>query len=375
MAISLARIREIEEATRGQVQNPLWHEYRKNRLNASQFGRALMAYASLRDYRSTKQLDRIRQGMVNPGNFTNPAVEWGIKHEATALAEYENHTGNKVIGSGIWLFPEGDLAASPDGIVVDRNDPSKYLGLVEIKCPYKCARERIRSGADWGKLLRYVDNSNRLISTHAYYHQIQGQLCAASLEWCDFVVWCPTALLIQRINLDPIWRSRTLVSLHRIYQWDLLAQEDRLNRNLVWPPVGVEEVDLENLFSLSKDVRSVFVYCLAVHLGRWIYLMTHSTENWEASCQREYDKAKEKFCYLCFLRHFLYLWEVQHSSSAQSAVVAKIRNSTWSIPLVAKIRNSTWSIPLVAFDEAKTQLLSLRYSHTITHPACFCCKV
>ena len=45
----------------------------------------------------------------------------------------------------------------------------------------------------------------------------------------------------------------------------------------------------------------------------------------------------------------LYLWEVQHSSSAQSAVVSKIRNSTWSIPMVA-------------FDEAKTQLLSLRYS-------------
>ena len=139
-------------------------------------------------------------------------------------------------------------------------------------------------------------------------------------------------------------------------------QEDRLNRNLVWPPVGVEEVHLENLFRLSKDVRSVFVYCLAVHLGRWIYLMTHSTENWEASCQREYEKAKEKLCNLCFLRYFLYIWEVQHASSAQSAVLAKIRNSTWSIPLVA-------------FDEAKTQLLSLRYSKTITHPACFCCKV
>ena len=333
MSISLVRIREIEEDTRGQVQNPLWHEYRKNRLNASQFGRALTAYASLRDYRSTKKLDRIRQGMVNPGNFTNPAVEWGIKHEATALVAYEKHTGNNVIPSGIWLFPEGDLAASPDGIVVDANDATRYLGLVEIKCPYRCAGERIRSGADWRKYLRYLDASNRLISTHDYYHQIQGQLCATGLEWCDFVVWCPTALLIQRIDLDPIWRSRTLVSLHRIYQWDILTQEDRLNRNLVWPPVGVEEVDLENLFRLSKDVRSVFTYCLAVHLGRWIYLMTHSTENWEASCQREYEKAKEKLCYLCFFRYFLYLWEVQHTSSAQSALVAKIRNSTWSIPI------------------------------------------
>ena len=49
MAISQEHIREIERVTVGQAQNPLWHEYRKNRLTASQFGRALTAYASLRD--------------------------------------------------------------------------------------------------------------------------------------------------------------------------------------------------------------------------------------------------------------------------------------------------------------------------------------
>ena len=74
--------------------------------------------------------------MVTSGNFTNAAIEWGTKHEATAVAEYVKHSGNKVIPSGIWLFPDGDLAASPDGIVVDKEDASKYLGLVEIKCPY-----------------------------------------------------------------------------------------------------------------------------------------------------------------------------------------------------------------------------------------------
>ena len=174
MALTQARIREIEYATLGQAQNPLWHEYRKNRLTASQFGRALKAYAALRDYNSTKQLDRIKQGMTNSGNFTNPTIEWGIKHEARAVAEYEKHSGNKVIASGIWLFPEGDLAASPDGIVIDPNDTSKYLGLLEIKCPYKCSREKIRSGADWRKFLPYLDNSNKLLRTRDYYQQIQG---------------------------------------------------------------------------------------------------------------------------------------------------------------------------------------------------------
>ena len=41
MELSQERIREIERATVGQRKNPLWHEYRKNRLTASEFGRAL----------------------------------------------------------------------------------------------------------------------------------------------------------------------------------------------------------------------------------------------------------------------------------------------------------------------------------------------
>ena len=85
MAISLERIREIEKATVGQAQNPLWHEYRKNRLTASQFGRALTAYASLRDYKSTNKLDEMRHWMVTSGNYTNPAIELGWKHEATYI--------------------------------------------------------------------------------------------------------------------------------------------------------------------------------------------------------------------------------------------------------------------------------------------------
>ena len=49
MAITQERIGEIEHATVGQSENSLWHEYRNNRLTASQFLRALTAYNAFRD--------------------------------------------------------------------------------------------------------------------------------------------------------------------------------------------------------------------------------------------------------------------------------------------------------------------------------------
>ncbi len=74
MSLSQERIREIERATGGQAQNPLWYDHRKNRLTASQFGRALTAYSSLGEYRSTHKLDEMRHVMVTSGYYTNPAT-------------------------------------------------------------------------------------------------------------------------------------------------------------------------------------------------------------------------------------------------------------------------------------------------------------
>ena len=181
---------------------------------------------------------------------------------------------------------------------------------------------------------------------------------------CDFVVWCPTGLLVQRINLDPVWRSTTIFFLHRLYQWNILRNEDRTNINLVWPPPGAEELDLDIIFSADptqNHVRSLFMYCLAVHLGRWIYHSVHSIGNWEECCLREYDRAITKFCCLCFVRYFLYLWEKENPSSGLP-------------PIVAKIRNSRWTIPLGIWEDVNRRLITLPFSNTIIQPACLCCK-
>ncbi len=44
MALTPERVREIAHLTIGQRNNPLWHDYRKNRFTASQFGKILKRY-------------------------------------------------------------------------------------------------------------------------------------------------------------------------------------------------------------------------------------------------------------------------------------------------------------------------------------------
>ncbi len=144
-----------------------------------------------------------------------------------------------------------------------------------------------------------------------------------------------------------------------------MRNEDRLSRHLVWPPPGAEEVDLDILFSADptqNHVRSLFIYCLACHLGRWIYHSVHSIGNWEECCRRDHYLAKEKFCCLCFLRYFLYRWETQNHSSPLSPVVAKIRTCQCSFP------DSSW-------DDAKARLVNLTFSNNRFQPPCLCCKL
>ncbi len=137
-----------------------------------------------------------------------------------------------------------------------------------------------------------------------------------------------------------------------------MRNEDRINRNLVWPPPAGEVLDLDLLFSrdpTQNQVRNVFIKCIPVQLGRWINHITHSIINWEECCLREYDHARKKFCCFCFIPYFLYLWEIENPSSPLPT-------------LVEKIRNSKWTIPVRVWNDAKPRLLTHQFSKTITLP-------
>ena len=172
-------------------------------------------------------------------------------------------------------FPKNTrFAASPDGLVLDPTDPNKIIGCLEIKCPWRLRNFTIRNLADWNTNLDYLDKENNLLQSHPYYHQIQGEIFETILEWCDFAIWCPSGILIQRIFLDRKWQDDVLPQLQRIYKYSFIRDEDFANFDYVRNVESMEEINLADVLSLNtperRKVFRTFIFCLALHFARWM---------------------------------------------------------------------------------------------------------
>ena len=74
--ISPERIREIANATIGQRENPLWQEYRRNRLTASQFGKAIRSIDAFVRRGGDDFLQELRNEVMQRKKFeTNEAMQ------------------------------------------------------------------------------------------------------------------------------------------------------------------------------------------------------------------------------------------------------------------------------------------------------------
>ena len=87
MALSQERIQEIERATVGQKLNPLWTQYRKNRLTGSIFGRALKSLGQYVASGSKNKFNELRLGIVGTNEITCEAIRWVNEHEADGIKE------------------------------------------------------------------------------------------------------------------------------------------------------------------------------------------------------------------------------------------------------------------------------------------------
>ena len=208
------QIAQIAMETIGQSNNPKWFAYRRNRITGSMFGKVIAAM----NHPTARAIQDIKQTMNGDVNlsYLDP-IKWGKENEQRAIAAYCQLTGRTVKPTGIWLFPSGQLGASPDGLVFESATAEQPSGILELKFPFYVRNLHYQEMIMQHRLPRYLTPSLQLCASHDYFHQVQGELFATRAPWCDFVMWTTRSALITRVFPSPLWASHNIPKLIRFY--------------------------------------------------------------------------------------------------------------------------------------------------------------
>ena len=128
-----------------------------------------------------------------------PAIQWGVDQEDVARQNYieempSSHINFKYANVGLMVNPlYPHLDAGPDGFVQCDCCPGK--GLLEIKCPLTAKDLDPNDLRGKPQLCLRVTG---VITSHAYFTQIQGQLVIADRQYCDLVVWTTAGITMER---------------------------------------------------------------------------------------------------------------------------------------------------------------------------------
>jgi hypothetical protein len=124
----------------------------------------------------------------------------------------------KLQKSGIFVADVGFLGASPDGLVT--NEGGEKCGIIEIKCPYSCRKmSSLLDGCQKLKTLfcEEVNGEVHVKRTHNFYYQVQGAMALAKVEWCDFIVWTPNDMTVERISFSKSFWDSCYTKLKSVY--------------------------------------------------------------------------------------------------------------------------------------------------------------
>ena len=225
--LSVSNPSEVESTTRGQSDNPAWFSTRKNRLTRSNFGVICKCKKAL------SQEKCVRSTLLNQKDIAHlPAIQYGLSNESTAVGtylEYMKYTHPvTVLECGTVISPTMQwISSSPDRKVIDQEHGP---GLLEVKCPFSLRHLKPEDACkEPGFFCELVDGSPLLKRSHNYYYQVQGQLGVCGLTWCDFVVYFPKGLIIERIEFDEMfWKSMvtTLTDFYHKHVLPVLVNDD-----------------------------------------------------------------------------------------------------------------------------------------------------
>ena len=227
LTVSQKEAQRLEEETKDQNDDPagLWATLRSCRLTASNFGVVCKR-------RPTSPVACLVKTIVYKSySISSPSLRWGKENEASARKEYNrhmqqrNHPNLRTIRSGFVICPQqGWLGCSPDDWVVDPDyqDPN---GIAEYKCPYSIRGITPHEACQKKSFFCKVEAGNfTLQRNHSYYYQVQGALGITGRKWCDFTVWTPKGIAIERIAFDPAFWDSMKTKLEAFFDNALLPE-------------------------------------------------------------------------------------------------------------------------------------------------------
>lgn len=192
----------IEEATRGQRNNPQWMVERTKRLTASNFGEICRAT-------ERKDLKKLAARLLSPSHATGPAINHGIQYEPVAVKWYE--TSQKVVTFEAGIFIDKEMpfiAASPDRVINENL-------ILEVKCPYLARNKNIIP--ETVPYLEICDEVLALKKDHIYFYQIQGQLQCTGREICHLLVFTLKDKKIVTVRKDEAFIKEMAIKLKSFY--------------------------------------------------------------------------------------------------------------------------------------------------------------
>ena len=209
---SKRNLNRIELRTKLQAKSEYWFWYRKSVITGTICKRVMgQAMRNENNIKLNKSIAKTFQR-----SFSNEAMEYGIQMEEKALTIFfqqfcKNHKNAKIESKGLILSESLPfVGASLDGYATcECCNPS----VIEIKSPFRL-RE---TGLAAVSVLEYLDENNKLRTSHTYYHQINLYMGITQCESTYFIIYARDAIMVQKINFDPTFFQEQLSKIKMYY--------------------------------------------------------------------------------------------------------------------------------------------------------------
>ncbi len=202
VSVTDAQVKFVECETRQQASSPLWFKMRAGRVTASTFHAA--CHISLQKP-SVSLLKRI----CTNTHFSSAATDYGIQHENNARKQYIvesscEHVNFSCKMCGLFLNTRYPIfGASPDGLI---ECECCGLGGFEFLFPITLTRDKL---TDLPYLTVCTIGGLQLKRSSQYFYQVHMQMLLTGRQFCDFVVWGPGVLHVERIFSDVAFIEHT----------------------------------------------------------------------------------------------------------------------------------------------------------------------